>query len=535
MKKTLLVAVNARFSHTNLAVRSLKLALDAAGIPAAFVEYTINQPVREILADIVSRAPDRLLFSCYIWNIRQVEQLGSEFRALFPDIPILLGGPEVSFDPEDRLARYGWADGILCGEGELIIAQVLSEPHPRGIFRASRFADLDALPFPYSDLASLPNRVLYYESSRGCPYGCSYCLSSADRTVRFRSLPLVFDDLQKLLDARVMQVKFVDRTFNLRPDRASAIWQYLAAHDNGYTSFQMELGGDLTTPDQLRLLQTVRPGLFQFEIGVQSTCAAALAAAARPTDLQTLRDNVCTVGAFGNIHQHLDLIAGLPLEGFERFAQSYDEVFAMRPHQLQLGFLKLLRGSRLYEQREQYGLVYSETPPYEILQTPQLSFHEICRIKRVEEMTELYYNSGRFQNQLACLLRDCPSPFRMFLALSERMPAQNVGKYACYDLLFTFAVEQGCDPEVFSWLMRLDLCLHERPRRLPEHCAAGNEPRRRLLLPGKPGPQEWVELFPFDPLDPQHPQQETLVRFDYTLRDPFGNASCTKIEPSQSA
>ena len=169
MKKTLLVAVNARFSHTNLAVRSLKLALDAAGIPAAFVEYTINQPVREILADIVSRAPGRLLFSCYIWNIRQVEQLGSEFRALFPDIPILLGGPEVSFDPEDRLARYGWADGILCGEGEPILAQVLSEPHPRGIFRASRFADLDALPFPYSDLTSLPNRVLYYESSRGCP------------------------------------------------------------------------------------------------------------------------------------------------------------------------------------------------------------------------------------------------------------------------------------------------------------------------------------------------------------------------------
>ena len=340
--QTLLVAVNARYSHTNLAVRYLKNALEGAGIPAEFVEYTINQPVGEILADLCRSGARRFLFSCYIWNREYVCRLGEQLRLIDPDYVLLVGGPEVSFDPEEQLTALPWADGILAGEGEVLVPQVLAAQwRPQGVFQGTGYVDLDTLPFPYEPLDQLPHRVLYYESSRGCPFGCAYCLSSADRVVRTRSLDLVFQDLQRFLDARVMQVKFVDRTFNLDGDRALAIWEYLAAHDNGVTGFQMELGGDLTRPEAVELLRRARPGLFQLEIGVQSTCPAALEAACRSTDLDRLFANVRAVGEGGNVHQHLDLIAGLPGEGFCRFGQSFDQVVALRPQQLQLELRRL--------------------------------------------------------------------------------------------------------------------------------------------------------------------------------------------------
>ncbi|MEM1485109.1 DUF4080 domain-containing protein [Oscillospiraceae bacterium PP1C4] len=523
--KVLLVAVNAKFSHTNLAVRYLQNTLRQAGIDADFAEYTINQPPREILADIVSRCPDRLLFSCYLWNIEYIRRIGADFRLLFPDASILLGGPEVSFDAQEQLEGMPWADAVLCGEGEGIIASVLGEAQPKGVYRPDSFVNLDELSFPYQDLEELSHRVLYYESTRGCPFGCSYCLSSADRTTRFRSLPLVYADLQRFLDARVMQVKFVDRTFNLDGARALSIWRYLAEHDNGVTSFQFELGGDLHTEEQLLFLGGVRTGLFQFEIGVQSTCEATLAEIVRVTDIEKLKQNVAAIQAGANIHQHLDLIAGLPLETFQRFAQSYDEVFAMKPEQLQLGFLKLLRGSSLYGKRQQYGLIHSQLPPYEILQTPQLSFGELARLKLVEEMTEVYYNSGRFTHQLAELLTFCPSPFEMFLALGERMPPRSVGKYEYYDLLFDFAVEQGCDPETFAWLMKLDLVLHERPRKLPQRCTVDLTAslRREIAQLGLPKTSH-VEVFPFDVTSPSRTPVQTAIVCDYTQRDASGHA-----------
>ncbi|WP_066455215.1 B12-binding domain-containing radical SAM protein [Anaerotruncus rubiinfantis] len=525
--RILLVALNAKFSHTNLAVRYLRNELRAAGFDAEIGEYTINQQPREILADIVARAPDKLFFSCYLWNIRMIRQVGADFRLLFPDTPIVLGGPEVSFDPQTQLTAMPWADAVICGEGEPLVARVAGEKRPRGIYRGTGFADLDALPFPYTDLAALQNRVLYYESSRGCPFGCSYCLSSADRTPRFRSLELVYRDLQRFLDAKVMQVKFVDRTFNLDARRALAIWRYLAEHDNGVTSFQMELGGDLTTGEQLAFLQAVRPGLFQFEIGVQSTCEQALQKICRATDLVKLRENVAAVKAAGNIHQHLDLIAGLPLETFQRFGQSYDEVFSMRPQQLQLGFLKLLRGSSLYEKRTEYGIIHSAEPPYEVLCTPQLSFPELARLKTVEEMTETYYNSGRFSHALDYLLEYSVSPFWTLLALGEGMPARAVGKYEYYERLLDFAVRQGCDREIMGWLMKYDLCLHERPRRLPKGCPMG-EPSRPAQY-GLP-PAAHVETFPFDVTCPSRPSIRTVLVFDYAKRDLFGRAAVKKLE-----
>lgn len=522
--KILLVAVNAKFSHTNLAVRYLKHALEQAGMNADFAEYTINQPLRDILTDIVLRAPDALLFSCYLWNIDYIRRIGADFRVLFPHTDILLGGPEVSFDAEQLLASMPWADGIICGEGEPVIAQAIKSP--RGIHRAADFADLDRLPFPYDDLETLQNRVLYYEASRGCPFGCSYCLSSADRTTRTRSLELVFSDLQRFLDARVMQVKFVDRTFNLDKTRALAIWQYLAAHDNGVTSFQMELGGDLTTQEQLSFLAGVRQGLFQFEIGIQSTCEATLAEICRATDMERLKYNTAAVKSAGNIHQHLDLIAGLPLESFERFAQSYDEVFAIRPEQLQLGFLKLLRGSTLYAKRERYGLLHSENAPYEILQTSAISFAELARLKTVEEMTEVYYNSGRFSNTLAYLLEHVKSPFWAMLALGETMPQRSAGKYEYYDLLFDFCLAQGADADACKWLIKFDICLHERPRRLPACCAGTETPaqeRKAAAVLDIPKSVH-LERFPFDVTSTVKTPESILIAFDYEQRSPIGHA-----------
>jgi len=536
MRKILLVALNAKYSHTSLAVRKLCNALSASGIPAAFAEYTINQPVQELLSSLAAAAPDMLLFSCYIWNIQLVQRLGADFRKLFPQADILLGGPEVSFEAEALLARMPWADAILCGEGEELLPQLLqTQQHPRGVYHPKRNVILREQPFAYPDLDKLQNRVLYYESTRGCFYGCAYCLSSADREVRPLPLPHVFADLQRFLDARVMQVKFVDRTFNQLEGRALAIWQYLIEHDNGVTSFQMELGGDLFTQEQLDLLRTARAGLFQFEIGVQSTCKEALRLAARPTNFAKLKWAVGQIRAMGNIHQHLDLIAGLPGEGFAQFMQSYNEVFALQPEQLQLGFLKLLRGSRLWAQREALGLLHSDAPPYEILQTPQLTYGELARIKRVEEMTERYYNSGRFTHSLRYTLQFCRSPFEGLLALGETMPTGAIGKYAYYELLHQFCVAQGGDAEKCRWLLKYDLCLHERPRKLPACCPENVLPPqwRRYLAEQFAHQNVHLELFPLDVTDPALPQQQTPLLFDYRTkvrRARLCNLSCPDVQ-----
>lgn len=529
---TLLVAINAKYSHTNLAVRYLSGALASAGISCDIAEYTINQPVRVVLADIARRKPEAVLFSCYLWNIDMVRRVGSDLRALFPKARILLGGPEVSFEPLELLAQFPFADALLCGEGEGTVVQALRENPIQKVYFANEYTDLDKIPFPYSDLAVLRNRVLYYESSRGCPFGCAYCLSSADRDLRRRSLPLVFDDLQRFLDAQVMRVKFVDRTFNLEPERAQAIWEYLIAHDNGVTGFQMELGGDLLTPGHIALLAKARPGLLQFEIGVQSTDESVLKTACRKTDFFRLAENVRAIRRAGNIHCHLDLIAGLPGEGYERFLRSYDDVFALRPEQLQLGFLKLLRGSSLWQRRREYGIRHSGYAPYEVLETPALSFAELARLKRLEAMTEVYYNSGRFSLALEFLLGRASSPARFFLALADTMPEESPGKYAYYDLLYDFG-KRGMTPgetETLRWLIRADLCLHERPRKLPRCCPEGVRPAGTRGIPKA----AHAEVFPFDFRSADGPRAPILAVFDYGNRTLSGQAR-TRITPWEGA
>ena len=526
----LLVAINAKYTHTNLGVRYLKNALKEEQIPSEFLEFTINQPVRDILTEIAQRKPDILLLSCYIWNIEYVRQIGADFKQLFPQAKVVLGGPEVSYDSELLLEDMPWCDGIISGEGEGVLPQLLKSKDIQGVYYPTSFVDMNRISFPYEDLSVLSNRVLYYESTRGCPFGCSYCLSSAERRVRSRDLSLVFQDLQLFLDAKVMKVKFVDRTFNVDAHRATEIWSYILNHDNGITSFQMELGGDLTTQTQIELLAKARVGLFQFEIGIQSTCETTLETVARATDMKGLKKNIQAIKSGGNIHQHLDLIAGLPLENFTRFGQSFDDVFAMRPEQLQLGFLKILRGSRLYAQRDAFGLVYAKAPPYEILQTPEISFEELAKLKIVEEMTEIYYNTGRYNHQLTRILQQFSSPFALFLALGETMPKRSISKYETHDYLYEFGVNRGVDGEELAWRMRLDICLHEKPKKLPVHCAVGvSHKERKAAFPLKLEGHLYGDIFPLSIVGLEGEGMIPLL-FDYENKDPWGHAFMQKQE-----
>ena len=526
VEKKLFVAINSKYSHTNLAVRYLYKVLKEKDVSSSFVEYTINQPVREILSSIEKENPSVLMFSVYLWNIDYVLKISNAYKLMHPEITIIAGGPEVSYDSKEFLERNPQFSAIIAGEGEMILPKVLMEKEIKGVYTSDSFINMDELPFPYDDLKSLNNRVLYYESTRGCPFGCAYCLSSADRTVRYRSLPLVFEDLQKFLDAGSMQIKFVDRTFNLNSERAYAIWEYLIEHDNGHTSFQMEIGGDLTTMKALELLKKARVGLFRFEIGVQSTYEKTLNSVARKTDIERLKENVRIIKSYKNIHQHLDLIAGLPYETFQRFKKSYNDVFAMEPEMLQLGFLKLLKGSTLFKERKPLNLVYSPFAPYEILSTPSISFTELSKLKKVEDMTETYYNSGRFSRELAYILKLHPDPFDVFLNLGERLPARPLSKYEFYDHLYTYAETLGIDKSSMSWLMRLDLCLHEPLRKIPANCSLGALPQeKKERLPKTRTSDIFYDLFPKNILDLNSDDEDlAAVSFNYSKKDPWGHA-----------
>lgn len=448
--KILLAAVNAKYIHSNLAIYSLKAYADVEEVELA--EYTINQQKDEILRDLYLRKPDVLCFSCYIWNMEYVETLVREIAKLCPRLPIWLGGPEVSYDAAAVLERLPAVKGVMKGEGEETFAQLCriyqkdwndwEEAESKflemdGItFRRERtqedldgaeeetekiienpwrpVMDLSCIPFVYKDMEKFRNKIIYYESSRGCPFSCSYCLSSVDKRLRFRDLELVKRELQFFIDQEVPQVKFVDRTFNCRHEHALAIWQYIKEHDRGITNFHFEIAADLLNEEELELLGSMRPGLVQLEIGIQSTNPDTIRAIRRTMDFEKVKGVVERIKSGGNIHQHLDLIAGLPYEDIESFARSFDEVYRLRPEQLQLGFLKVLKGSYMAEKQSDYGLVHKSDPPYEVLYTKWLSYEDVILLKGVEEMVEVYYNSGQFTDTLEALAEEFPSAFAMY-------------------------------------------------------------------------------------------------------------------------
>ena len=340
--------------------------------------------------------------------------------------------------------------------------------------QARALMDLANLPFVYDDLSGLEHKIIYYEASRGCPFNCQYCLSSIEKGVRFMPLERVLNELQYFLDQRVKQIKFVDRTFNTRKAFARAIWQYVIEHDNGYTNFHFEIAAELLDDACLEVLKDARPGLIQFEIGVQSTNMDVLTVIDRKMPFEDIKEIALKIKALGNIHQHLDLIAGLPYEDYASFENSFNDVISLRPEQFQLGFLKLLKGSGLRKNAEKYGIVYSPKAPYEVLYTNELSFKELLILHGIEEMVERYYNSERFKHTLEYLYTLFNSPFDFYEALAHYWEANDYDKIphkkaAYYTLLVPFAKDiEGVNLDLLKELIRFDWYLHEMVKEVPE-------------------------------------------------------------------
>ena len=498
--KVLLTAVNAKYIHSNLAIYSMKAYAEQKGCPGAEIqlaEYTINQQQDGILRGIYEKKPDLLCFSCYIWNISFVRELIRDVKKILPKTRIWVGGPEVSYDAEDFLKEMPQVTGVICGEGEETFAEVVrtyaqwekQEQEPgkladvpgivyrdgeKLVFTGNRdILNMDELVFPYENLSLFEHKIIYYESSRGCPFSCSYCLSSIDKKLRFRSVSLVKKELQFFLDHQVPQVKFVDRTFNCKKEHAMEIWKYIKEHDYGITNFHFEIAADLLTEEEIGLIAAMRPGLIQLEIGVQSTNERTLQEIRRKTSFQEICKKVRAVAEGENVHQHLDLIAGLPYEDYKSFQKSFCDVYALRPQQLQLGFLKVLKGAYMEEMADAYGCVYKSKEPYEVLKTKWLTYGEISRLKGIEEMTEVYYNSGQFFYTLEALVKEFPDAFTMYEELADFYKrkgyfAVSHARISRYEILREFLQEKGIQYlEFYDQLMVLDLYARENLKTRP--------------------------------------------------------------------
>ena len=570
--RVLLIAVNAKYIHSNPAVYSLRAYAQAAlgdlpevGIEIA--EYTINQNTENILADIYRHRPDIAAFSCYIWNWNTIQELLPELPKLLPDTRLWLGGPEVSFHAEKILAQYTQLTGIMVGEGEETFTQLVRFYHapkgqlqdipglvlPQGRTQPRELTDMSKLPFLYEDLGKFQNRIIYYESQRGCPFRCAYCLSAIDKSVRLRDIETVKKELQYFLDHKVSQVKFIDRTFNCNAAHALAIWSYLLENDNGVTNFHFEIAADLMTEEELEVLKQMRPGLIQLEIGVQSTNEQTLHAINRYMSLEHLRQVVDKIHSFHNIHQHLDLIAGLPYEDYDSFVTSFNDVYAMRPQQLQLGFLKVLKGSPIEEKAEEYGIVYNSRPPYEVLYSRWIPYDDVLRLKGIEEMVELYYNSCQFTHTLPVLEKEFSSPFALYEALSQYYEEKGYyintpARAYRYQVLLEFAQQKApARSELYAQLLTFDMYLRENLKSRPAFALCwqqGEEEKEQVrafyrqeaqtpqYLTGYEGyqPQQLmkmthIEYFTY-PVWQQNMKmtqlsQKTAILFDYQKRDPL--------------
>ena len=549
--KILLAACNAKYIHSNLAVYNLKSCSGEYSHNVVIKEYTINQIQDDILKDIYLEQPDVICFSCYIWNISFVKELVPDLKKILPHVDFWAGGPEVSYDAVEFLKKNPAFFGVMVGEGEETFHELAGyyiERKPENLKEIRGVAfhdetkvpdivhtgwrelmDLSKVPFAYSNLTEFKNRIIYYESSRGCPFSCSYCLSSIDKKLRFRDIELVKKELQFFIDNKVPQVKFVDRTFNCKHDHAMAIWRYITEHDNGITNFHFEISADLLREEELALMKTMRPGLIQLEIGVQSTNPQTIKAIRRTMDFEKLKGIVEQIHSFGNIHQHLDLIAGLPYEGYESFHKSFCDVYALRPEQFQLGFLKVLKGSHMMEMTGEYQILYKDREPYEVLSTAWLTYGEILRLKMVESMVEVYYNSGQFKHTLVFLEQYFEDPFRMYEALGRFYEKKGYSEISHsrmrrYEILMEFAGEQKEIPlEVLSDVMLLDLYLRENLKSRPSF-ASDQKPYERLIWDYRK-----VEKIPKTAHIEVFRDGKTIL-FDYTDRDPLtNNARLTDI------
>lgn len=488
--KKLLVAINSKYIHSNLAIYSLSAYSNLRGQEIICNEYTINQNIGEIIQKIYLEKPDFLAFSVYIWNVDIVKRVANEIKKLLKNVVIWAGGPEVSYDSVEFLQNNAAFTGVMRGEGEETFYQVVNAYESGksiddilGITYRSvdsirenpdrDYMDMDGLPFVYEDISKFEHKIIYYESSRGCPFGCSYCLSCIEKKVRFRSLSLVKKELKMFLDAKIPQVKFVDRTFNCDKRRTEELLQFLVDNDNGVTNFHFEIAADLITQEQLDIISKMRPGLIQMEIGVQSTNYETIKAINRTMKLDVLKNIVQKLNDMANVHLHLDLIAGLPHEDFETFKKSFNDVYEMSPEQLQLGFLKVLKGSPMHMLADSYGLVYSDYAPYEVMCSKWISYQEILKLKQIEEMVETYYNSGQYSNSMKYLLQYYETPYNLYEAIAEFYEEKGGfdvknSRIRTYELLYEFVTKNlPIHLEEFTDILLFDLYLRENLKSRP--------------------------------------------------------------------
>ena len=539
--KILLAACNAKYIHSNLAVYDLQAYASDYADHIVLKEYTINQQKDDIMRDIYLEHPDVVCVSCYIWNLSFVKELMADLIKILPGADFWAGGPEVSYDAEKFLTENSEFKGVMVGEGEETFKELAGyyvEKNPQDLkdmtgicYRDGdqiihngwrQIMDLSSIPFIYKDLSEFKNRIIYYESSRGCPFSCSYCLSSIDKKLRFRDTETVKKELQFFIDNKVPQVKFVDRTFNCKHDHAMAIWKYINEHDNGVTNFHFEISADLLREEELQEMSTMRPGLIQLEIGVQSTNPDTIKAIHRTMDFEKLKGIVDRIHSFGNIHQHLDLIAGLPYEDYDSFRHSFNDVYALKPQQLQLGFLKVLKGSHMMEMCKEYGIVYKTQEPYEVLSTKWLNYDHVLKLKTVENMVEVYYNSGQFQNTLEYLENFFQDAFSIYERLGSFYMEKGYGdvshtRMRRYEILLEFledvpeiSMDQVKDQMVY------DLYLRENLKSRPGF-ARDQKPFERQVWDfrkrEKVAKNAHVEVF----------ADGTVLLFNYADRDPLTN------------
>ena len=543
--KILLAACNAKYIHSNLAVYDLKAYSSDYDKEVLLREYTINQPKDEILKDIYGSGADVVCFSCYIWNISFVRELIRDLAKILPETAFWAGGPEVSYDAEKFLTEMPEMTGVLVGEGEKtfhdLLEYYIDGKGSLGEIRGIAYRDgeeirhngwrelmnLSEIPFVYEHLEEFENRIIYYESSRGCPFSCSYCLSSIDKKLRFRDLELVKKELQFFLDHKVPQVKFVDRTFNCKHEHAMTIWKYILEHDNGVTNFHFEVSADLLRDEEMDLMAKMRPGLIQLEIGVQSTNPETIRAIHRHMDLDKLKRCVDRVHSFRNIHQHLDLIAGLPYEDYDTFHRSFNDVYQMKPDQLQLGFLKVLKGSLMQGEAEKYGIVHKEKEPYEVLSTNWLPYGDVLKLKAVESMVEVYYNSGQFQHTLEYLVPLAKDAFTFYESLGAFYEKKGYSEISHsrmrrYEILLEYLQEEtDVSVEKASQKMLYDLYLREKLKKRPSFApdqkvyeTAIWDYRKANHIPKT----AHIEVF----------EDGRAVLFDYERRDPLSNNAYTE-------
>ena len=538
-----LTAINAKYIHSNLAVYSLKAYAEKYKEHILIAEYTINQQIDEILMELYKKKPDVLCFSCYIWNLAYVETLIREIHKILPEVPIWVGGPEVSYDSQEVLLRLPEVTGVMKGEGEETFLELaayyvehsgeLSEI--AGItYRKDNgeivenewrpILNLSTVPFVYKDMKKFANKIIYYETSRGCPFSCSYCLSSVDKCLRFRDLELVKKELQFFLDEKVPQVKFVDRTFNCKHDHAMEIWTYIHEHDNGITNFHFEVSADLLNEEELELIKKMRPGLIQLEIGVQSTNPDTIREIKRTMRFDKVAQIVKRIGKYGNVHQHLDLIAGLPYEDYQSFGKSFDDVYALSPEQLQLGFLKVLKGSYMKEHEEEYGLVHKSLPPYEVLYTKWLPYEDVLKLKQVEEMVEVYYNSGQFSYTLSHLVKVFASPFELYERLGAYYEEHGLhlvshSRVSRYEILLEFAKKYDKErEELYRELLIFDLYLRENMKNRPVFAGEYTVEKEELSLFYEKESKEHQYLRGYEQYDKRQMRKMThMERFRYDV------------------